>query len=898
MNILNRITLQILKKNKTRTLVTIIGIILSAAMICAVTTFVSSLMNYGEKSVIYLEGNWHTKEMDTEYETYEEVAKDDKVEQAAYLQQIGYSDSETTKNEHKPYIYVLGAGNRAQDLLPIHMTSGKFPTNSNEIVLPEHLSSDGGVTHKIGDTVTLDIGQRMLYGDSLSQNEPCYTYGEQGFEPSGEELKKTEKRTYTVVGFYERLSNNIEDYNAPGYTAFTIADKPSDDYQYDVYLRLNNPKDTQAFISKHNLSGEMNSDLLVFLGVSLVDSFTQMILGLAVIIILIIMMGSIALIYNAFSISVSERTKQFGLLSSVGATKKQIRHMVLFEALSVSAIGIPLGIIFGIAGIGVTLMFVGSSFFGEDAPFGMTLSVSPVAIIIAIVVALLTVLISAWIPSKRATKTSAVEAIRQTMDISAKGKNIRTSRLVSKLFGVPGVIADKHYKRNKKKYRATVVSLFMSIVLFISASAFTDYLVGTVADTSNVSNYEIGLNVKPSQIADITPEKLRDKLNSAQAVTDVSYNQAYTVASNIDKKYLSEDGVRYKDSITDGDLLDYPMSNRIVFVDDDTYKAFLKENHLDESKYMNEKKPLAIAIDGVYIFNPNTGRNEKQYLFSGDEFEIEVKKNKELSGYLYYGEETDENGNTVVRYHKADVNTTDDGSFMDISPEEAYINTTLEIGTVIEEFPFFVGNFYDTCLIYPRSLANAVFEDYTGETTLFSYSIKSDNHSKSVEQIKTILNDCAITNPDLVDYAQEEEVRRNSVAVINLFAYGFVVLISLIAAANVFNTVSTNISLRRKEFAVLKSIGMTRKDFNKMMNFECLLYGSRALLYGLPVSILITYLIYRSVMQNADVAFTLPWGAIGIAVLSVFLVVFVTMLYSMRKIKKDNPIDALKNENI
>lgn len=897
MNVLNRITLQVLKKNETRTLVTIIGIMLSATMICAVTTFVSSLMNYGQECTIYTEGNWHTKQNDTEYNTYKKIAKDDRVEQAAYLQQIGYSDSVKSENELKPYIYVLGAGEGTQDFLPIHMTSGKYPANSREIILPEHLSSDGGVTHKIGDTVTLDIGQRLLYSDSLGQNEPCYTYNEQGLVSNGEELKKTEKRTYTVVGFYERLSYSIEDHNAPGYTAITIADKPSDDYRYDVYLRLDNPKDTQAFIEQHNLSGDVNSELLMFSGVFMVESFTKMLFGLAAIIIVLIMLGSIALIYNAFSISVSERTKQFGLLSSVGATKKQIRHMVLFEALSVSAIGIPLGIIFGVAGIGVTLLFVGNAFSGMDVPIDLTLSVSPAAIIIAIIIALFTVLISAWIPSKRATKTSAVEAIRQTVDISAKGKKVRTSRLVSKLFGVPGVIADKHYKRNSKKYRTTVLSLFMSIVLFVCASAFTEYLTVTADGVSNVSNYEIGLTVETSKAHDITPEKLLDKIKSAQAVTGVAYNHSFSVCANIDKKYLSEGGAKHVDSVkASNSTSDYYL--KVAFVDDDSYRNIIKENNLNENEYFNPQNPLAIALDGAYMYNSESGRTERVYLFSGDECEVAVKKNRELSGYYYYGEVTDENGNTFIRYQKDGTESADGDNVKDVAPDEAFINTNLKVGAVVDDFPFSVSNIYGTCLIYPYSLASAVFEDYTGEANSLNYNIKSDNHTKSAEQIKMILADCGITQPDLVDYAQAEESRRNIVTVVRVFSYGFVILISLIAAANVFNTISTNISLRRKEFAVLKSIGMTRKDFNKMMNFECLLYGSRALLYGLPVSILITYLIYLSVMNGADVAFTLPWNAIGIVVLSVFVVVFVTMIYSMRKIKKDNPIEALKNENI
>lgn len=898
MNVLSKITVNSLKKNKTRTIVTIIGIILSTAMICAVTTFASSLLNYGKECAIFTEGNWHTRELNADYKTYEDLAKDEAVENTTYLQQIGYSDNEKTSTETKPYIYVVGAKKDAEDFLPIHVTSGKYPANSSEIILPKHLYTDGGVKHEIGDTITLDLGKRMLNGDSLPQSEPCTTYTDQGLAPNGEVLEKQETREYKVVGFYERFSNSIEDFQAPGYTAITIADSnPSQDYKYDVYVCLNNPKDTQEFIDNNNLSSDVNTELLMFSGVFMVESILQMLYALAAIIILLIMLGSIALIYNAFSISVSERTKQFGLLSSVGATKKQIRHMVLFEAFSVSAIGIPLGIIFGIAGIGVTLLLIGSTFSSMGVPVELTLSVSPASVIIAIIIALITVYVSVWVPSKRATKTSAIDAIRQSADITTKGKNIRTSKLVSKLFGVPGVIADKHYKRNRKKYRTTVLSLFLSIVLFVSASAFTEYLMGTVMDTSHVTSCELGISVDPSLFTKTSPKMLCKQMKSANGVTDIAYTQSLYLPVQIDTKYLSDEGAQYVEEMR-SENSDFDLSLEIKFVDDDSYKALLKKHGLSEQIYMNPENPVGIAVDGVPMYNPETNRQEKVYLLNGDSFELSVQSEKEVPGYFCMGEEKDDNGNTVIIYQKNPTQKVEGEDRLYFSHNEVYKMNNLKIGKVIDEIPFFMGDVNSTSLIYPYSLADSVIEDFVGSNVNFNYYVKSDNHTESSNKIEAILVDNDIKSSYITDYAQIEETRRNSVAIINIFAYGFVILISLIAVANVFNTISTNVSLRRKEFAILKSIGMTRKDFNKMMNFECLLYGSRALIYGLPVSVLVTYLIYRSVAQSVDMAFHLPWGAIGIAVLSVFLVVFVTMLYSMRKIKKDNPIDALKNENI
>jgi putative ABC transport system permease protein len=175
---------------------------------------------------------------------------------------------------------------------------------------------------------------------------------------------------------------------------------------------------------------------------------------------------------------------------------------------------------------------------------------------------------------------------------------------------------------------------------------------------------------------------------------------------------------------------------------------------------------------------------------------------------------------------------------------------------------------------------------------------KVDNHKAVFEKMYKVLDDKGLTTSPLFDYAAMSESEKALITVINIFSYGFIVLISLIAAANVFNTISTNIALRRREFAMLKSIGMTQKMFNRMMNYECLLYGIKGLAYGIPVSIGVTWLIYKSILFGLETGFFIPWYSLVIAVGSVFAVVFATMIYSMQKIKKDNPIDALKDENL
>ena len=908
MNVFNKVTLESLKKNRTRTVVTIIGIMLSAAMICASTTLVSSMQNFVLRCAIHIDGDWYGAVYAAAYKDYEDIRDSDRVSSAAYAQVLGYAKIDSA-NERKPYLYVLGgdAASGYFETMPVHLLLGTLPKDSTEIILPEHLTSNGKVNYKLGDTVTLDVGDRTLDGRRLGQDTPVYTYDSETQVEimSGERLENTEPRTYTVVGIYERPT--FEDYSAPGYTALTAADtKSADQAPIHCYFKLHKPAGVYDFMKEMGYTQEYryayNTKVLLYSGTAPFDSFLTAFYSLAAIIIALIVFGSVSLIYNAFSISVSERTRQFGLLSSVGATRKQLRRMVLFEALAVSIVGIPLGILVGIGGIGITLLLIGDKFFSiVRVNIPMRLCVSWQAVVIAAVIALVTVLISAWIPSKRATRVSAVEAIRQSMDIKVSGRPVRTSKLAYKLFGLPGVLAGKHYKRNRKKYRTTVVSLFMSIVLFVSAAAFTDYMMESAEGGLASDQFDLIYAAESDASSAMTPDALLELLFSEQNVTGGTYTKKQFLQGDISREYVT---AMYADRFSsfgteseDAAPKELGISGYLYFVADAEFNRLLEKYNLKEADYYDRDKPLGIALDR----NIELDRRLEKYVtldtLQGDGCVIEGLYYVEIDGYYRKDSRIDENGNKVVLYQNRD----NENDIIELPYEESFAKYTLRSEKTIEEAPFFVSRSTPVAInmIYPYSMLESVIpEAALNQFRNTEYFLTSSNHTASFENLATVLTENGLSSRQLFDYAANAETNRNVVTIIRVFAYGFIVLISLIAVANVFNTISTNISLRRREFAMLKSVGMTQKGFRRMMNYECLLYGSKALLLGLPVSCGITYLIYRAVTTAYETSFHLPWAAIGIAVLSVFLVVFATMMYAMRKVKKDNPIDALKNENL
>ena len=909
MNVFNKVTLASLKKNRTRTVVTIIGIMLSATMICASTTFVASMQNFVLRYTIYKTGDWHGAVYDAAYKDYEDIGGSGKVASATYAQVLGYARINSA-NERKPYLYVLGgdAASGYFETMPVHLTAGELPKSSSEIILPEHLATNGKVSYKIGDTVTIEVGDRILDGKRLGQINPFFTYDSeiQVEVKNDEKLENTVARTYTVVGIYERPA--FENTDAPGYTALTAADRAADgQLPIDCHFKMKKPSAVYDFMKETGYTDAYryayNTDVLLYSGVSRIDSVTATLYSLAAIVIGLIVFASVSLIYNAFSISVSERTKQFGLLSSVGATKKQLRRMVTFEALTVSAIGIPLGIVAGIGGIGITLLLLGDKFSSivGKAHIPLRLCVSWESVVIAAVIALITVLISAWIPSKRATRVSAVEAIRQSMDVRADNKPTKTSKLAYMLFGLPGVIAGKYYRRSRKRYRATVVSLFMSIVLFISASAFTDYLVKSSTGALSSERFDLKYTADLDNPDSKTPDELLTLLSSEQNITGSAYAKSLFLQGDIPRKYVTDTYInRFADfgSAKDKTGTDtVGISGYLYFVDDAEFNRLLKKYRLSEADYYNKEKPLGIAVDKNIEFDRTLEKYVTLDTLKGDRCEIECLLYREIDGYFRKGNKFDENDNEFVIYQSRK----DEKDIIELPYEESLVRYTLRAEKTIEEAPFFVSRSTPVKLsiIYPYSMMESVIpKEGLNSFRETGFFLTSDNHAASFEKLATMLTENGLSTRELTDIARLAEANRNIITIIKVFAYGFIVLISLIAAANVFNTISTNISLRRREFAMLKSVGMTQKGFHRMMNYECLLYGSKALLLGLPVSCGITYLMYRSVNQAYETAFRLPWAAVGIAVMSVFLVVFATMMYSMSKVKKDNPIDALKNENL
>lgn len=864
MNVLNKLTIKSLSLNKKRTIVTIIGITLSVALICAISTFIASFQHSLVNMTKKTDGNYHILLQNVSAEEQPYILQNAKVEQCFLSQDIGYAKLEGSKNQTKPYLFMTSMSDKALQQMGIKLTEGRFPTNGNEVVVPDHILRNGGVTLNVGDTLTLDIGKRWSEGEEASQDVANYEYDRTAQKEviKEEEIVPEFTKQYTIVGIIERPK--FESYDAPGYTVITRLEDNNVQGDCNIAVLLKNPKDAYTFpktlsdATKVNFEekASYNDELLQFQGVMKNNSTMGTILVLAIIVIGIIVFTSIFVIKNSFSISITERLRQYGMLSSIGATSKQIKKNVLFEGFILGVIAIPLGIFVGIVAIAIVIAIVNVILGDMITGFSLGLVISLPAILVSIVISAVTIWISSLIPAVKASRISPLTAIRENNDIKMKSKKLKSPKWFKKIFGIEGEIASKNLKRSRKKYRTTIFSIFLSIVMFISISTFIEYGFKTMnlfyqKSDYNLSVYYYGLGWDGREKA----ADLNSKITKLDGISSYSINKmAYTYAEN--GLYQSDATKEYLQKL-EGRSSDLTL--RIYAVNEEEYQRYVQKI----GGNMEDLKDKAILIDHAMLY----GGNESEGEAKNKRTEINVT-NLEEGSNIHLKTVLDEDRNNVKE--------------LDI-----------KVGKRTKELPMGVnyemGFSNDCTIIIPENVMNQLYYEYSG------IYINASNPDALEQEILKIggIDKSRVSNTNTI-------MKENNamVLVLSIFLYGFIAVISVIGITNIFNTITTNMALRNKEFAVLKSIGMTDKEFRKMINYESILYGLKSLLFGIPVGVGLSYLIYRAMTDVVDYGYIWPIGAIIISVIFVFAIVFITMQYSVAKSKKQNIIDTIRNENI
>lgn len=849
MSILNRLTIKNLRLNKKRTIVTIIGIILSTALMVGIGLLFSSFQDLMIRDTIGYSGKYEAKYNDVDLIKLNDIKN--KNFTYFYEKPIGFSKIESS-NEYKPYMYITSVNKEYFNELKL--VDGSFPKNENEVVISNHVITNGGLNYKVGDIVTFTYGSRNIDGDITLANSELV---------DGEFLTNEGTHTYKIVGIVDR--SNFESYSASGYTAFTL-DVNSDKGNANLYVMFNKNKkiikQSEELAKELNYDGDINynSTLLALYGESTYGNVMSSMGGMMIIMLSLVSIGCIIVIYNSFAISVMERKKEFGLLSSIGATKRQLSHTVFFEAVVVGVIGIILGILGAYIGIGCVILII-NNLISDMLEYKLHLVTNPLFIIIPVIFMIIVIGVSAFIPSRRASKVSPIEAIRQNDDIKINKKKIRTSKLVLKLFGIEGEIALKNIKRNKKKYRVTIVSLFISIVLFISFSSYMNYTLNTASSVMG----EVPYDYQISYFGDDpnNDKEALDKINEIFKSSDVKEYVSYSVSNlSIIGNYTYSD-----------EYLDFYKSA----YGDDGIKALnnLKYQYisilvLDDNSYNKYKKLIGIDNDSVILLNKFKG--------------VSYGNNKRVN----YNIPVINNGNINIKIcnfdNDEDVDTT---KYCNKNIDNIFV--TNKSFDLIEEFSYMD----DFKLIVNKKLYDSISDSSTHYT---QFNIISDN-TNNIDKLTKDLD--KYSNVNYTNIKETMKQANNLILVVKILMYGFISLVTLIGVTSVFNTISTSMALRKREFAVLRSIGLTNRGFNKILFFESLFFGMKSLIFAIPVSIGITVLIHYALADMVSIStIIIPWKYIIISIVSVFVIVLLTMMYSTSKIKKHNIIEQIREENI
>lgn len=844
MKLLNKLTYKNLILNKKRSIVTIIGIILSVALITAVSSMVSSfkesMINY-EKT---RKGDYHISFNNVPLEDlkYFDNNNNRSIESYYVTNGIGYAKLDGVKTKYKPYAYIIEMDKNAFKNTRLQLISGELPKNDTEIVIPRHLKTNGRLTLEIGETITLNVGDRISEGYTLNQSNPFNNETE-------EEIVNTTPKTYKIVGIVERPS--FEYYTAPGYTFVTFKSN-SVSGTYDIYARYTKDalKDYQK--TTMNIVGDLenpkysfgiNGHLIELETFSFNDDTMKVIINLAIVVIIIVIFTSVFCIKNSFNISITEKIKQYGMLASIGATSKQIKKNVYYEAFLLSIIGIPLGVLSGILASFILIKVVNALIGNFMVIEGFLIfRVSILAIIFSIILSIITIFLSSRKAAKIASKTSPITAIRNSGSIKINPRKLKTPKLIKKLFGIGGVISYKNIKRNKKKYRTTVISIVLCVAVYVALSYFINMAFNVVK--MELGEYTYNLNVYIFKDALSNYDQI-ENITKLEGIKDYSVIRTSMLETNL--KYTN-DAVKYN-SYDSNEAKNKTLT--VLSVGEKEYKKYIDKLNLDYEKVKN--KGILINNNIINI--------------------IEDDETKKVSYSIF-----DIKSGGIINSK--------------IMIEETEKDFDIEIAKVTDIRPMGYENYHNDAIL----IVSDEVMDTLPKRDQISIFINCDNPDTLQDEITKMLAN--FDNYSIENIDSTFKSMNNIYLIVAIFLYGFIIVIALIGVTNIFNTITTNIELRRSEFAMLKSIGMTNHEFNRMIFLESFFYCIKSLLIGLPIGIAISYVIYKVLIGEIEFNYVLPYKGIIISISVVFILIFTLMKYSVNKVKNNNIIETIRNENI
>ena len=949
MNLMKTLTLKNLKLNRKRTIVTIVGIILATALLSALVTLVSSF----QYSVIEYQkqkgGDFHVKFSNVKMSELSEFKNNRNIESTFETMGMGFAKLDGCKNEDKPYAYVMATDEAGFERGCFKLIEGRMAKNEDEIVIPRHLKTNGRIDIKVGDEITLDVGKRYDSNTESVISENC------AYEHDAETLTDTVTKHYKVVGIMERPGYGMEDYSAAGYTFVTYSDELASidngtkseaseaDTTLTVYSRytkkaLRNKDavtadiigvDEKLFAKANNSSVEMTAEesdrflkemenakydiymngfLISYECVFPIDGTFKALFTVAAVVALIIILTSVYCIKNSFNISITEKIRQYGMLASVGATRRQIKSSVKTEAAMLGVVGIPVGTMSGILA-SLVLVKVVNALSAGWLNFALSFHTSLPALILAVILSIATIYFSATGSARRAARVTPLEAIRNTKEIKIKSAKLKTPAIIGRIWGIGGVISYKNIKRNNKKYRTTVTSIVICSVTFIVISYFMSMAFSVVGMSYASTDYNIGINMSCKKDLDI--EKLSELLSGIEGAKDYLVGAGYYF--DVDKPEYTKKYGEYCGQLYD-DSEDVSQEFLITVLNDKSYDKYASDAGIKN------------ADTGAILVNKCTFDvyNEKSSKYVKEEMELYKYKAGDTieCGYNVYDDaSSDDNAAEGDTESSTDDNnavegdtesgTEDNSGYVDEETINKGVRKTVDvtIAGVTDKVPTCYNGYGNTSLLFMNQKGfeslwadgksgnefkpgNAIYSAYVVAENADEYQDTFEKETEENPEYSQI--SFYVSNLD-----KEMRDEKSLFTLLGVFAYGLIVVIALIGITNIINTLSTGMELRSREFATLRSIGMTDKQFSEMVRLESVFISVKALVIGVPLGILISYLLCVMMNRMDDaIIYEPPYKAIILCILVVIMLIYAIMKLSMTKLRHNNIIETIKNENL
>ncbi len=879
MKLLNELTIRNLKQNKKRTMVTIIGIFLSTLLVSLVAGMGSSLLKSLEINGIEEEGNYHIYISNVKKEEFTKLSKNREVEGYFYFSEVGVSslsEEEKKIEPSKPYLQIVGFSENMKENFPIRSLEGRVPVREDEILLSEEYANLLGDSVKIGDTITLEVGIREdLNGNRLSKKDSLKLYDSNTNKEVLKDYEKLEKitnvetKTYKVVGIGEVREMFMGWSSAiPYYTSYTVISSPQD--YSDMYLSLKHPRNYENILNhlasslssygsceENNWCSETNYNdmVLTYMLGSLDGTMAIALLGFLIIILAIVIAVSVITIRNSFSISTSERYRQFGMLSSVGATRKQLFTSVLLEGFFLGVVSIPPGLLLGAGSVYGMVKFLNDTLADFMARPFFHFYLPLWAFLLMIVSIFLVVFLSTLTPALIASKMTVLDAIHSSTSKKFNKKKLKVPRFLTRIFGVGGEISYKNMQRSKKKYKTTVLSIIVSVCAFISMfyaihviyTVETLYLKGITYDI--YGHYWLGRSDDGEKQEELN--KLKAYLEKEELVDRMSISSTFPLEI-LDSNLWDDTFVKSEDY---ANIVRTSIS--IMKVGDQEFQYLLKQ--------MGEKEE---NLDGAILIDDVTfsyGKPRKTYMVNS----LKVKEGDIIKVASYY-ESEEERKVAEIKI----------GKRTNLHP------LAIPLGPLKQNLAFFIvsDEYYEEL----KEKLN-IFEDYLD----MDIYIQSKDAEALIEKLEARFPDMYFEN-----YSKQARLARTVKFVVSCLLYGFIGIIALIGITSIFNTITTNMILRSREFAMLEAVGMTKKEFHHMIQLESIFIGVKSLVIGILLGLGLSYILHQKIVEGMDFPYQIPWLAILLSILFVVVLITVIMNYSIHKIQKQNIMETIREENI